>query len=80
MAERIPGAGLRELVVEAYRFHGGRVDESQAKSPQTQEHLTRARRAAASVPGRAGQSSRPKKTYKDFDSALDAAFEEHGLE
>ena len=78
--ERIPGAGLREFVVEAYRWQGAQVDDSTAplKSPQSnQEHIAKARRAAASQPGRPSRFSPSQKgKAKDIGSALDMAFGE----
>lgn len=52
--QRIPGATYPKLLEEAYRYCGGRVDDSQPpKTQSTQQHIARARRAASIVPGSA---------------------------
>jgi hypothetical protein len=79
---RNSNATIRDLVVEAYRWNGGRIDEATAPAPTSprstpQEHITRARRASASVPSRAGktpQAARPK--AKDLDTALEMALQD----
>src|SRR5690606_9927362 len=72
---RIPGASLREFVVEAYRWYGGRVDESEGAKSQV-NHLEKAKRAAASVPGRgASNGALPKKKFSDVGDAIEAALE-----
>lgn len=75
---RIPGAGLREFVVEAYRWFGGRVDESESsRSQQNSNHVQKAKRAASSVPARGGgNGGGSRKQYGDLESALHAAWEE----
>lgn len=50
---RIPDATPERVLEEAYRFYGGRVDESTAPTKtDPQEHLKKSSLAAASVPGR----------------------------
>ena len=63
--ERLPNAGTVELFTQAYRFLGGRVDESPApvSKAATQNHLQRSNRAASSVPG-SGASFEPKGNVK----------------
>lgn len=53
VAERLPKAGRVELFTEAYRFLGGRIDDSKAIETKaaTQNHLQRSNRAASSIPG-----------------------------
>lgn len=73
---RMPTAGLRELVVEAYKYLGGRIDESKESPQQKTEEIKRAKSASASVPGRS--SSIPGKfgkKAKTLEEAVDAAFE-----
>lgn len=54
---RIPNLSAPRLFEEAYRFYGGRVDDSEATRTQdTQKHVVKSSRAASSVPGRGGQS------------------------
>lgn len=73
---RIHGAGLRELVVEAYKWYGGRIDDSEATKSQV-NHLAKASRAASSVPGRGGSAGQlPKKKFVDTGDAIDAALDE----
>lgn len=77
--KRIPGAGLRELSIEAYKWLGGRVDDAPAnsfKSPQDENHINRAKRAAASVPGRPSGRSLTTKKGKSLGDALDLALEQ----
>lgn len=55
--DRIPDLTYGKLLEEAYRYLGGRVDDSQAtrtqESPEEKKrHLVQSSRAAASVPGR----------------------------
>jgi hypothetical protein len=77
---RNPNANIRDLIVEAYRWNGGRIDDTPTvptPSRTPQEHVTRARRASASVPGRVGRaSSAPRVKAKDLDHALDMAWED----
>lgn len=77
-AKRIPGLTLPRLIEEAYRFYGGRVDDSPASRTQdTQKHIARSSLAATSVPGRSAVSSvAPVKRFKTRREALQAAFEE----
>lgn len=52
--ERIPGATYLNLLEEAYKWSGGRVDDSQpTKTQSTQQHIVRAQRASSVVPGSA---------------------------
>ena len=78
--ERIPGLDLPTLIKEAYKWHGGRVDESQsAKSQDTQQsHIARSSRAASSVPGGGAQSAGTgsQKKYKSYREAAAAALAE----
>ena len=76
---RIPDADFHVLLSEAYRFSGGRVDDSEApKTQSTQKHIAKSSRAASSVPGRGAQStsSGPVKTYKSRREATAAALAE----
>lgn len=75
---RIPGASLRDLVVEAYRWHGGRVSESAGtRSLTDNEQIERARRAASSQPGRGLPGAKPsKRKFATLEQALDAALDE----
>lgn len=63
--ERLPNAGRVELFTQAYRFLGGRVDESQAPITNVAKttHIQRSNRAAASVPG-SGNSFNPEGRVK----------------
>jgi hypothetical protein len=63
--ERLPSAGHVELFEQAYKFLGGRVDDSLAPVSKVaqQNHLQRSNRAAASVPG-SGASFEPKGRLK----------------
>lgn len=61
---RIPNLTWEKLYEEAYKFSGGKVDDSPAPRTTSQkQHIAISRRAAASVPGSggAGQHSAPKK-------------------
>lgn len=72
---RIPDVTPTRLFEEAYRYYGGRVDDSSAaKTQDTQSHVLKSTRAASSVPGRGGQSSSGQvKKYKTYREAA-AAF------
>jgi len=74
---RIPNLTVDRVLEEAYRFYGGKVDDSPAatKSQSTQQHLIQSKRAAAPVPGRAPSSSRsePVKRFKTYREAAEAA-------
>lgn len=74
---RIPGLTYDRLLEEAYRFHGGKVDDSAAptRTQSTQSHLTNSRRAASSVPGRSAgsSSSGPVRKFKSTREAAEAA-------
>lgn len=53
---RIPDADYQTLMQEAYRFYGGRVDDSEPKYQSPNKiQLIKSSRAAASVPGRGSQ-------------------------
>lgn len=77
-----PGAGLVDFSREAYKLLGGRVSESSTSSPRSQEstqkHITQAKRARVSSPGRAPGALRSmvsEKKYKDLDGAVERALE-----
>jgi ribosomal protein L11 len=77
-----PGAGLVDFAREAYKLLGGRVLESSNSSPRSQEstqkHITQAKRARVSSPGRAPGALRAmvsEKKYKDLDGAVERALE-----
>jgi hypothetical protein len=75
-----PSAGLAELTIKAYATLGGRIVEPTISSSSTKpQHIEKARRASASVPGRAPASAKaaPQKKYGDLGSALKAALEFH---
>lgn len=77
--DRIPGADFNVLLQEAYKFSGGRVDDSDApKTQSTQKHIAKSSRAASSVPGRGAHStsSGPVKVYKTRREATEAALVE----
>lgn len=76
---RIPGASYLDLMAEAYRYLGGRVDESSTSKSQTsQDHLLKSNRAASSVPGRSASvnGSVGVKKYKTYREAAAAALEQ----
>lgn len=53
---RIPGADYHRVIVEAYRYLGGRVDDSlPTKTQSSKQHIIQSSRAASSVPGRGTQ-------------------------
>lgn len=72
---RNPQATAETLITEAYRFLGGKVDDSEAPRTQSpQQHLYKSNRAAASVPGRGvSSSSGAVKKFKSYREALEAA-------
>jgi hypothetical protein len=72
---RNPQASAETLITEAYRFLGGRVDDSEAPRTQSpQQHLYKSNRAAASVPGRGvSSSSGTVKKFRSYREALEAA-------
>ena len=72
---RNPNANLKDMIVEAYRWHGGRVDDAAGNGQSTpQKHIQTAKKAAASKPGRAPVSAGPNpKKYTTLSGALDAA-------
>ena len=64
------------MIIEAYRWHGGRVVEQAGSnsSGTPQKHIEKAKKAAASKPGRAPVSAGPNpKKYRTLSGALDAA-------
>lgn len=77
---RIPGLTFQGLLKEAYRYSGGRVDDSETARTQenTQKHILKSNRAAASVPGQrgAGSVSGPVKKFKTRREALAHAIAE----
>jgi len=76
--ERIPGATYSRILEEAYKYHGGRVDESDTPRSQTsQNQIAKSRRAASSVPGGSVQSTAPVKRYKSTAEALAAAYSDY---
>lgn len=74
---RIPDATYIDVMAEAYKYLGGRVDESSAPKSQTsqQDHIKQSNRAAASVPGRSAgiNGSGGIKKYKSIREAAEAA-------
>lgn len=79
VTSRIPDASLETLYAEAYKFYGGKVDDSgTARSQTPQNHIIKSARAAASVPA---SGARPESggTVKRFGSnraALEQAIRE----
>lgn len=76
---RIPGLTLPRLYTEAYRYLGGRVDDSEApRSQDSQQHIVQSRRAASSVPGKsvAPTSNGVIKKFKSRKEATAAALEQ----
>lgn len=77
--ERIPNLTKARLYEEAYKFSGGKVDESEAPRNQSmQDKIIRSSRAAAPVPGNVTRSSSSsgKKTYATTREAAAAALAE----
>lgn len=77
---RIPDLTYPKLFAEAYKWYGGKVDDS-AETPRTQatqKEIVRSSRAASSVPGRGAYStsSGPVKKYKTIREAAAAALAE----
>lgn len=72
---RIPDLTSNKLLAEAYKYCGGRIDETDTPRTQdTQKHILKARRASASVPGRGAQTRTDVvKKYKTTREALEAA-------
>lgn len=69
-----PNCTYNDLLEAAYRYYRGRVDDSEAsRSQDTQKHIERSSRAAASVPGRGGVSASASGGVKKFKSYRDAA-------
>jgi len=76
---RIPDLTYPRLIEEAYRFCGGKVDETQAPTrTQDAQHIARSNRAAASRPGTGAsvQSNSTPKKFKSRREALEAAYRE----
>lgn len=73
--ERIPDATFGDFVIEAYRWHGGRVDQSAGVS-SPQEHIQRAKRASASSSGVVRRAASAPKKFKTLDEALDSTLED----
>lgn len=76
---RIPDVTMQVLLSEAYKYFGGKVDDSEApKTQSTQKHIAKSSRAASSVPGRGAHStsSGPVKLYKTRREASEAALAE----
>jgi hypothetical protein len=75
---RIPDLTYHKLLEEAYRYCGGKVDDSEASRTQdTQKHVLKSSRAASSVPGRGAptSSSGPVKKFKTYREAARAALD-----
>lgn len=79
---RIPDLTYPKLLEEAYRYCGGKVDDSDTSRTQdTQEqklkHVLKSSRAASSVPGRGAptSSSGPVKKFKTYREAAKAALD-----
>lgn len=73
--ERIPDASPSRILEEAYKYYGGRVDDSRppTKSQSPQSHLIRSSRAASSVPGRGVAGSSGEKKFATRREAAEAA-------
>ena len=70
---RFPDLTPVKLLEEAYKYYGGRIDETPAtKTQDPQEHLKKSNRAAASVPGR-GSSGLTSPSVKKFKTTREAA-------
>ena len=79
VSSRVPDLTYGKLLEEAYRFYGGRIDNTEAPRTQpAQNHVIKAKRAAASVPGKAGTlgANGSKKTFMSYRDAAKAALEE----
>lgn len=79
---RIPDLTYQSLLHEAYRYCGGKVDDSEAptKTQSTQSQIAKSSRAAASRPGSGAQTAGGKvkkfKTYREAASAAMAELQE----
>lgn len=77
---RNPGLDYQGLLIEAYRYFGGRVDDSEATRTQEsqKQHIVNSSRAAASKPGRGAPvaSNGQVKKYKTYREAAAAALAE----
>ncbi len=79
VSSRVPNLTYGKLLEEAYRFYGGRIDNTEAPRTQpAQNHVIKAKRAAASIPGRVGtlNANGTKKTFLSYRDAAKAALEE----
>lgn len=80
--DRIPDISYEGLIVEAYKYLGGRVDDSadpNARSQDTQKHIVRSNRAASSVPvgGKGSFFNGEIKKFKSAKEALAQALKDH---
>lgn len=78
--DRNPKANRIDLFTEAYRWLGGKIDDTAApKAATTQQHINRSNRAAASVPG-SGSAFQPTgaKKMSRIDALKRAAAEMRG--
>jgi hypothetical protein len=75
---RIPNLTYQALLTEAYRYYGGRINDSEAPRTQaTQKHIAKSSRAAASVPGSGAKSgSVIGRKFKTYREAAEAALAE----
>ncbi len=78
--ERIPNLDYRGLLKEAYRYLGGKVDDSSqsSRSQDSQKHLVNTGRASLSKPGRGAaiESSGDVKKFKTRREAIAAAYQQ----
>lgn len=78
--ERIPNLDYRGLLKEAYKYLGGKVDESSqtTRSQDSQKHIVNAGRASLSKPGRGAaiESNGSVKKFKTRREAYAAALEQ----
>ena len=74
-SERIPNLTPDKLFEEAYKFCGGKVDEStdNSGSLSAQDHIAKSRRASLSTPGRGAQIARATSTTKKYKTYREAA-------
>jgi hypothetical protein len=78
VTSRIPDASLETLYAEAYKFYGGKVDDTSTPRFQTtQNHLQKSNRAAASVPASGARASTSNGSTKlSYREALEKAIGE----
>lgn len=72
---RIPNLTPHQLLEEAYKFGGGRIDDTQstARAQDPQKHLQQSKRAASSVPGRGvSQNGSPPRKMSRRDAIAQA--------